>query len=125
MAIFDFGNLNKLLEMHHPSEIIIVDADFFVNHSDFRTWKTSAKSPVFVISDMLIREIYSLENVKRPESSQLFEDAGVYLFGLIKERQLIKGMYVQDVGWFSYCCFYCSNLELQQEMDKLGTLPII
>ena len=125
MAIFDFGNLKKLLETHHPSEIIIVDADFFVNHPDFRTWKTSAKSPVFVISDILIREIYSLENVKRPESSQLFEDVGVYLFGLIKAGQLINGMYVQDVGWFSYCCFYCSNLELQQEMDKIGTLPII
>ena len=125
MAIFDFGNLNKLLEMHHPSEIIIVDADFFVNHSDFRTWKTSAKSPVFVISDVLLQEIYSLENAKRPESSQLFEDAGAYLFGLIKESQLIEGKYVPNVGWFSYCCFYCSNLELQQEMDKLGTLPII
>ena len=47
MAIFDFGNLKKLLETHHPSEIIIVDADFFVNHPDFRTWDTFRKISSF------------------------------------------------------------------------------
>jgi len=124
LAIFNFSYVKKLLEMHPLSEIIIVDAKFFINHPDFRTWKNSLKSPVFVISNILIEEVYALKHRKNPESTQLFEDAGTYLFGLIKEGQLIDGVYIQDVGWF-VACLADSIQELQKAMDMLDAVSKI
>ena len=115
------NNIDSLIQKHHPSEVIIIDTNFFIRNPDFRTWKTSAKDPIFVISDLIREELYLLRHKKKVESSAVFEKASKQLLDLVKEGNLIDGIQIPNVGW-SISCNCPSSQELQPELDKLGAI---
>lgn len=123
--LFDFSKLKDLVEKNHLSEIIILDTNIFISSPDFKAWKTSAKNPVFLLSDRILEEILRVEqrkyNKNKIDSAQNAEIAHKWLDTLLEIGDLTEGVYVENIGWF--ITFNCPTKEkLQPEIDELNVL---
>jgi len=124
-GLFDFGKLKDLVKKNHLSEIIIIDTNIFINGPDFKAWKTSAKDPVFLLSDRILGEILRVEerkyNKNKIDSARDAEIAHKWLDELLEIGNLTEGVYVENAGWF--ITFDCpSKDKLQPAIDELNIL---
>lgn len=94
--IFDLTKITKMIESQRPVCILVVDTNILMEEPDFSKWSVTAGPTLFVLSDLIIRE---LENIRhKPEAREKALKARRSLTNLFKEGTITEGIPV-NVGW--------------------------
>lgn len=96
--VFDLSRLRNLINSRHPKAVVVVDTNVVIREPDFSKWVIPVGETLFILSDMIIRELEHLK--KRPDSREKAISAVNSLNGLLSQGAISEGIKVEKVGWF-------------------------
>lgn len=125
-SVFDFQKLRNLVQTHGLTEIVIMDTNVVMENPRFEDWRTSARKPVFLITnltyDELLRVVDKQDKPLQDGSRKAkAKDALAALDSLLDKGKVSEGFNVKGVGWFiSY--LNPSRKALAPELSALDAL---